>query len=249
MSLKTLAPKYDSFARIYNEYWGPKYCEDNIVILKKILLQHIPKKLHILDLCCGTGQLVQEFILNGFDVTGIDASEGMLTYARQNAPSGHFILSDARSFDMPARFDAVVSTSASLNHIMNLEELTSVFQNIYQALKAKGIFILEINLDEALKSMNFDKEGDVLSDYAWASTSIYDTESKTGQIKMTLFAEQQGTWHRFDESWPLKGYSKSDIESALKKAEFVDIQAVVIESSSEVSNPTSSTFFTAYRPN
>ncbi|NJM67002.1 MAG: class I SAM-dependent methyltransferase [Acaryochloris sp. RU_4_1] len=247
MSLNTLVPQYDPFARMYNEYWGPRYCEDNIVILEKILLQHIPEKSHILDLCCGTGQLVQELILNGFEVTGIDASEGMLNYARQNAPSGQFILSDARSFDMPACFDAVVSTSASLNHIMNLEELTSVFLNIYQALKAKGIFVLEINLEEALKSLNFDKEGDVLDDYAWASISIYDAASKMGQIKMTLFAEQQGTWHRFDESWPLKGYSKSDIESVLKKAGFVNIQALGIESSSEVSNPSISTFFAAYK--
>jgi hypothetical protein len=45
---------------------------------------------------------------------------------------------------------------------MNLEELTSVFQNIYQALKTNGIFILEINLEETLQSLNLDKEGDVL---------------------------------------------------------------------------------------
>lgn len=247
MSLSTLAPTYDPFARMYNEYWGPRYCEDNFVILEKILLQHIPAKSHILDLCCGTGQLAQAFILNGFEVTGIDASEGMLNYARQNAPSGQFILSDARAFDIPSYFDAVVSTSASLNHIMNLEELTSVFQNIYQALKTNGIFILEINLEEALQSLNLDKEGDVLEDYAWASISIYDAESKTGQIKMTLFAEQEGAWHRFDETWPLKGYSNAEIESALKKTGFVDIHTLDIESSPEVSNPSNSTFFVAYK--
>jgi SAM-dependent methyltransferase len=242
MSSLTLAPQYNPFARMYNEYWGPRYCQDNIVILEKLLLQHLPQRSHILDLCCGTGQLVQELIQNNFKVTGMDASEGMLQYARQNAPLGQFIPSDVRSFDMPSRFDAVVSTSASLNHIMTLEELTNVFQNIYKALKAKGTFILEMNLEEALKSLNLDKEGDVLDDYAWASVSLYDAESKVGQVKMTLFSEQQGIWQRFDESWPLKGYSRLEIESTLEAVGFIDVHIYDAESDS---NSLGSTFFSA----
>jgi SAM-dependent methyltransferase len=244
MSSIALAPQYDPFARMYNEYWGPRYCKDNIVILEKLLLQHLSQGSHILDLCCGTGQLVQELIGNGFEVTGMDASEGMLRYARQNVPSGQFILSDARSFDLPSTFEAVISTSASLNHIIIPEELTDVFRNIHKALKVNGIFVLEINLEEALKSLNLDKEGDVLDDYAWASVSFYDAESKVGQIKMTLFSQQQGAWQRFDESWPLKGYSRLEIESSLKKAGFADVQIHNIESDSD---SLGSTFFSAHK--
>jgi SAM-dependent methyltransferase len=245
VSLNTLAPQYNPFARMYNEYWGPRYCQDNIAILEQLLLQHLPLRSHLLDLCCGTGQLVQELIHRGFEVTGMDASEGMLQYARDNAPSGQFILSDARSFDISSQFDAVVSTSASLNHIMTLEELTTVFQNIYRALKVNGVFVLEINLEEALSALNLDKEGDILDDYAWASISFYDAESKTGQIKMTLFAQQQGMWQRFDESWPLKGYSRLDVESTLKEVGFVDVRACSAEFNSDLSQSVGSTFFTA----
>jgi SAM-dependent methyltransferase len=247
MSLNTLAPTYDPFARMYNEYWGPQYCEDNLVILEKLLLKHISKKSHILDLCCGTGQLVQKLILNDYQVVGIDASEGMLGYALQNAPLGKFILSDVRSFSMPLMFDAVVSTSASLNHIMTIEELSSVFQNVYRSLKDKGTFVLEINLEEALQALHLDKEGDILDDYAWGSISIYDADSKIGQIKMTLFSEQEGAWHRFDETWPLRGYSKFEIESALKQLGFTDVRSVSAESNANVLNSPGSTFFIAHK--
>lgn len=43
MSLNTLVPQYDPFARMYNEYWGPRYCEDNIVILEKYYYSIFPK--------------------------------------------------------------------------------------------------------------------------------------------------------------------------------------------------------------
>jgi SAM-dependent methyltransferase len=247
MTSNTLAPAYDPFARMYNEYWGPRYCEDNIAILEKILLPNLPEQAHILDLCCGTGQLVQALIQNGFRATGIDASMGMLTYARQNAPSGQFIHGDARSFDLPFTVDAVVSTSASLNHIMTLEDLKSVFQNVYKVLKPNSLFALEINLEEALKSMNLDKEGDVLDDYAWASVSIYNLESRVGQIKMTLFSEHEGVWQRFDESWPLKGYSKLEVESTLEGVGFVDIQIYSAQYNSELSQSLGSTFFVAHK--
>jgi SAM-dependent methyltransferase len=247
MTLNTLAPIYDPFARMYNEYWGPRYCKDNIEILEKILLPNLPAQAHILDLCCGTGQLVQALIQKGFGTTGIDASMGMLTYARQNAPSGQFIHGDARSFDLPLTVDAVVSTSASLNHIMTLEDLKSVFQNVYKVLKTNGLFALEINLEEALKSMNLDKEGDVLDDYAWASVAIYNLESRLGQIKMTLFAEHQGVWQRFDESWPLKGYSRLEIESTLEEVGFANVKICNTEYNSELSQLLGSTFFMAHK--
>ena len=40
----------------------------------------------VLDVCCGTGQLTHRVSQLAFQVSGIDASGGMLAYARKNAP-------------------------------------------------------------------------------------------------------------------------------------------------------------------
>lgn len=60
-----------------------------------------------MNFCCGTGQLVKELQDKGFKTIGIDASEAMLNYARQNAPLSEFICSDARYFNLSSKFHAV----------------------------------------------------------------------------------------------------------------------------------------------
>lgn len=130
MSTTVKYSEYDHFARIYNESWGPRYCKENLEFIEKLLPENFPQSAHIMDLCCGTGQLVKELQDKGFKATGIDASEAMLNYARQNAPLSEFISSDARCFNLQSKFHAVLSTSGSLNHFMNIEDLTSVFKNV-----------------------------------------------------------------------------------------------------------------------
>ncbi|MFH7023867.1 MAG: class I SAM-dependent methyltransferase [Heteroscytonema crispum UTEX LB 1556] len=91
--------------------------------------------------------MAQYLLEQGYKVTGLDMSKEMLHYARQNAPSARFIQDDARYFKLSPTFDAVISPSASLNHIMSLEELKSVFQNVYTSLIQNGVFLLGICLE------------------------------------------------------------------------------------------------------
>jgi SAM-dependent methyltransferase len=215
---------YDPFARIYNESWGPEYCQEKLPLLKTLFLQHLPAKAHIFDLCCGTGQIAQQLLLQGYQVTGLDGSEMMLHYARENAPNGHFILEDARSFQFSSIFHGVVSTSSAFNHLTNLEDLTQVFHNVCNSLLECGIFVFDINLNEQYQSSNGILSGDVQDEYAWASRTIYHSDSKTGQIYVTTFQRIEGVWQRFDLHWSVKTYSTSEIESALKSAGFNTIK-------------------------
>lgn len=141
MSTTKLHLNYDVYARIYNERNGQSLCEMALKPLEQLLLPYLSPGAHILDLCCGTGQLAQQLNLKGYKVTGIDISEGMLDYAHKNAPDVEFIQDDARFFELPAIFDGVISTSDSLNHVMSLEELTRVFQNVYAALQENSLFV------------------------------------------------------------------------------------------------------------
>jgi hypothetical protein len=64
---------------------------------------------------------------------------------------------------------------------------------------------------------------------------------------MTLFAEHQGVWQRFDESWPLKGYSRLEIESTLEEVGFANVKICNTEYNSELSQLLGSTFFMAHK--
>jgi SAM-dependent methyltransferase len=155
MSATTTICQYNTFARIINESWGPDVSELVFPEIEKIL-QNLPKNANILDLCCGAGHLAQKLLDRSYEVTGIDTSSELLRYANLNAPRGKFILDDARCFKLPSAFHAVVSTDYSLNHITSLEELTSVFKNVYAALLNNGLFAFDLSLDERYLSVKLE---------------------------------------------------------------------------------------------
>ena len=218
---------YDIWARIYNERKGPNTTKLAIPPVEKLLLPFLPQGAHILDLGCGTGQLAQYLKSKGYQVTGIDLSEGMLNYARENAPDVEFILTDARFFDLPCTFDGVISTSDGLNHLMSLEDLTHVFQNVYTSLLENGLFVFDLNLEERYETdwWNGSVEGDLKDDYAWAARRSYDREEKISQTSITVFnLVDDGSWRRTDTNLLGRCYSRSEILSALKGVGFTEVK-------------------------
>jgi SAM-dependent methyltransferase len=113
----------------------------------------------------------------------------MLDYARENAPQGEFILGDARSFNLPERFDGVVSSSASLNHILSIDELNRVFSSVYNALKPNGLFLFDLNhAGQMQKWWNSQiAEGEIESELAWYITPNYDCTNRMGNFQVTMY--------------------------------------------------------------
>src|SRR5262245_571076 len=89
---------YDRFAWFYDRYWGGEFCRPALAIYNILLFPHLTPGSRILDLCCGTGQIAAGLIERGYLVTGLDGSQAMLDFARENAPGAELIRADARSF-------------------------------------------------------------------------------------------------------------------------------------------------------
>ncbi|RUR75330.1 class I SAM-dependent DNA methyltransferase [Chlorogloeopsis fritschii PCC 9212] len=225
MVTANLNTKYDLWAHIYNQYWGAKYCEHNLPPFEKLLQKfHMYQGANILDLCCGTGHMAQHLIEQGYQVTGLDISEAMLRYARENAPNAQFICDDARFFNLPPTFDAVISPSGSLNHMLTIEELQQVFAKVYNSLLNNGVFLFALNLEDGYTSWNGAiTDGDVKNDYAWACCDNYNPEEKIGQFKITIFQQVEESWQRLDITNLVKAYSQAEIISTLASVGFTDI--------------------------
>ncbi|MEM9767388.1 MAG: class I SAM-dependent methyltransferase [Cyanobacteria bacterium P01_D01_bin.71] len=186
---------YDTWAWLYNETMGPDYGRAQLAFLQRVLLSRLPQNAAILDLCCGTGQLIQPLIAAGYQVTGLDSSAGMLNHARQNAPQATYLLEDARSFHQLEQFDGAFSTSASLNHIMSLGDLKLVFRNVYQALRPGGIFAFDLNHPDQMQKWwrGHIVEGEICSRYAWRLTPEYHSATSEGAFHVAIFQNQPST--------------------------------------------------------
>ncbi|OKH32647.1 SAM-dependent methyltransferase [[Phormidium ambiguum] IAM M-71] len=93
----------------------------------------------ILDLGCGTGHLTAKIASMGVKVYGIDADKNMIEQARQNYPNLHWLIADARNFQVDEPLDAVFSNAA----LHWIKEADAVIQCVYQALKPGGRFVAE----------------------------------------------------------------------------------------------------------
>lgn len=226
MSSENLYSAYESFAWMYNEAWGPQYCRLNWPVLGRLLLQHLSDGTCILDLCCGTGQVMQQLLLKGYQVTGLDSSEEMLRYARKNAPNSELILGDACSFKLPPTFHAVVSTTSAMNEIGSFGGLKNVFHNVRAALLDNGLFLFDLILEEGFQSLGRDGsiiDGNVKDEYAWAFHESYQSEDKKTKSQMTIFQLVDKIWKRSDINWQRKAYSRAEVQSALEDVGFTDI--------------------------
>jgi len=98
---------YNKIAKWFSEnrYAGlmeKKYLDD--------LIDRIGTHASVLDLGCGTGRPILEYLLTrGLDVTGVDASSEMLHIAKANFPSKEFILQDMRQLALDKKFDAIIA--------------------------------------------------------------------------------------------------------------------------------------------
>ncbi len=75
-----------------------------------LLLQLLPAGASVLDLGCGTGRPILQYLLqHRLQVTGVDASHHMLQLAKASFPNTCFIQQDMRLLQLPQRFNAIIA--------------------------------------------------------------------------------------------------------------------------------------------
>ena len=211
---------YDGFARAYNRHWGPKAGDTQLPVLHDLLLPRLPAKAAILDLCCGSGHLAHLLTVEGYDVTGLDGSQELLNLARRNAPQAAFVLADARSFTLPARYDAAVCMADSLNHLLAVAELVGVFQNVFSALREGGFFLFDLNTEHKYVTTWPGQFAMVEDDSVCVVRASYAPGTKVARFDATLF-EKEPEWRRSDVALFQTWYPEPEVRSALQGVGFV----------------------------
>jgi SAM-dependent methyltransferase len=211
--------EYDRFAWFYNQYWGDEFSRPALALYNSLLYPHLPDNCRILDLCCGTGQIARGLAERGYQVTGVDGSEAMLRFARQNAPGVEFIQADARRFRLPGVFQAAISAFDSLNHVMELDELKSVFRCVHAALDADGIFLFDLNLEDKDETAPHSVEM-VEDDHVCIVRAEYDPGEKLKRYLVTMFQLEGGLWRRDDLTLMQRYYDDLAVLDALADSGF-----------------------------
>lgn len=97
----------------------------------------------VLDLGCGAGRTTIGLARQGFQVTAIDLSRGLLAEARSRYPDLDFREMDATRLDFPdASFDAALFSYNGIDCIYPVAQRVRCMAEVYRVLRPGGVFLL-----------------------------------------------------------------------------------------------------------
>jgi SAM-dependent methyltransferase len=106
----------------------------------------------VLELACGTGRVTLALAEQGFDITGVDISEGMLTMARRKAAGLPdtvrnrltIVHQDMARLDLPARFGFAFVPFRSFQHLLTIDLQRAALASIARHLLPGGRLALHL---------------------------------------------------------------------------------------------------------
>ncbi|MGM0167207.1 hypothetical protein IGI39_002187 [Enterococcus sp. AZ135] len=221
---------YETFAFVYDEVMDDSLYQQWL----NFSLRHLPKAANqVLELACGTGALAVEFAKKGFDVTGLDLSEEMLTLASDRAiqeeVSINWVAGDMLDLTDIGLYQAVTCFSDSLCYMQDATQVQQVFKGVYQLLKESGTFIFDVHsiyqMEEVFPNYSFH---DQTEDFAFLWDSYSGDSDYSIEHFLTFFVKMDSEmFERFDElhkerTYPLEMYQKMLTEVGFNVEVFAD---------------------------
>jgi SAM-dependent methyltransferase len=222
-----MAPSsYDDIAGMYHALWADSYLPAALPALEKLFFSRVDPHARVLDVCCGSGHVTTELVRRGFRVTGVDSSAGLIEILRRQLPYLELYVRDVRHLGISGPYDGALSTFDSLNHILSLEDLHAVFSGVYGALGAGGLFVFDMNLEEAYALDLHQWTVNIRHDSVGLSRGLYDPVTHTAHTELIWFTQtgSQNCWQRRQSIVEERCYEKQDILQALQFAGFRGIE-------------------------
>ena len=173
----------------------------------------------VLDLCCGTGLLAGELSARGYRVVGIDASDSMLTLARERLGAGvelnRMTLPD---LTVEGVFDAAVCTFDGLNYLAP-DELRLTMAAVALSLRPAGWLVFDLHTDGM---MDFTISNPVVAGESagndFVISSVVDRGERTCDTRIELKRPRDGD--PFSEQHRQYFHTNADVRACLHDAGF-----------------------------
>lgn len=242
---------YTSFARVYDMFMDNVPYEEWCDYITGLLKEYGISNGLVLDLGCGTGSMTELLAARGFDMIGVDCSEDMLEIAlEKRMASGRDILylqQDMRDLELYGTVRAVVCLCDSINYLLDVQDLETVFRLVNNYLDPGGIFIFDLNTEYKYRELLADRtiaENRDEGSFIW--DNYYDEESRINEYDLALFipAEEadagkmgegagpdcetgaasgsgtsgEGLYRKYQETHFQRAYTLDEVREALERA-------------------------------
>ena len=220
--------QYSNLASVYDllndEYDYNKYAD---FLDSEIKANEKVKSSLVLDLACGTGKITFALRELGYDMTGVDLSEEMLSVARdicyeKDINDILWLCQDMREFELYGTVDACACCLDSINYLTKISDVKRCFSLVHNYLIPDGVFIFDVNTPYRFENV-YGSNDYILEDecYLLAWRNEYNEKSRICKFYLSIFEENEdGSYERNDEVQLEKCYSMKQIKSALTECGF-----------------------------
>jgi SAM-dependent methyltransferase len=227
----TAPSSYDPIAEMYHTLWADWYLPAALPALDRLFFSRVPAGADVLDVCCGSGHVTRELARRGYRVTGVDASAGLIAIAKREMPDVDWRVGDARSIHLEKQYDAALSTFDSFNHVLACEELQQIFESVRGVLRSGGLFVFDMNLDEAYRTDAQRWIVDVNDTTVSLVRGSYQPSSKRACTELIWFVKNEvdDFWRQHRSAVEQRSYTQTEILAVLEEAGFREIECMMAE--------------------
>ena len=218
--------------------------------------KYAPKRpVSLLDLACGTGTMTVEFARRGYDLTGVDISDEMLSEARVKCDAERFphkvllVRQDMKELELYGTVDAAICCLDSFNYLTDTKDLARTLAHLHNYIEPGGLLIFDMNAPAKFERV-YGENAYVLEEdgilCAWQN--FYNEKSKLCDFYLSIFREcPDGRWERFDEAQRERCYSLRTVKKLLEEGGFELCELVGGYDGEEVDKDTERWYFTVRR--
>jgi SAM-dependent methyltransferase len=217
---------WDSLSGDYDRFvnW-PERLDHEMPFLESALAEGGARR--VLDVACGTGHHAIALAQRGYEVLGVDASEGMIHRARENAETAgvtaRFVQAGFGGLHTVIResFDAVLCLGNSLPSLLSEEALEAALEDMADVLVPGGLLIVQnLNYDrvwsqrERFLPLECYRQGEA----EWLYFRFVDFHEETLTFNMVVSQRRDGTWDYRVDSTELRPIFNEELTRQLCRA-------------------------------
>jgi len=133
---------FNQYSKYYNLLYQDKDYSAEANYVADQLIKHSKNVKCILEFGSGTGSHGLFLKKKGFEIYGLERSEGMVYLAKQNGLDCE--IADISSFELDKTFDAVIALFHVVSYLTSNFLLVSAFKNANKHLSKGGIFLFDV---------------------------------------------------------------------------------------------------------